>query len=250
MNFPQAHQWRSRFIHPQFIHPRFILALIYSILLIATAGCVLLDSSLNTAANPSAPSPIQTTEQSIDANAARVTAYRALLSTTFKQPPNIDDIWHCFSVGNKNCVENPETAEKFEALILDSVTADQLHHAQNLFERYPLHQFEPSEMMVRTVDDKQGLIPAAVSTQNEVVLIYNFAGQTIQLAINDPSLIKRAEWFNPRSGEFSGIDDESIRANAFTPPQSNSSQNADYLLLIHISLSATGKNAPIPQGGP
>lgn len=193
-------------------------------------------------------------QQRINAHQVRKAAYNAMLSGAFGHTYGANEIWQFY-------IDNDEGGYSGDGLYgantrwneaLDFAGAWQMGHLRALFERYPWYEFEPVHQLVRSENSAgSGFTPAAVSTKNEAVLIYIPDGQSIELAINDVSLIQDAEWFDPRTGEFSPVEREMIRANRFTPPvQSTNPDAADYLLIIKASLSATGKNAPIPKTQP
>lgn len=190
-------------------------------------------------------------KQRISAHQVRKAAYNAMLSGAFGHTYGANEIWQFYMNNGEDGYDGAGLygADTHWSNALDFVGAWQMRHLRVAFERYPWYEFEPVHAVVRGGSSAGGgFTPAAVSTKNEAVLIYIPAGQSIELAINDVSLIEDAEWFDPRTGEFSQVDREMIRANHFRPPvQSADPDAADYLLIIKTSLSATGKNAPIPE---
>ena len=190
----------------------------------------------------------------ISAHQVRKAAYNAMLSGAFGHTYGANEIWQFYM---DNGEDGYDGAGLYGANIhwsdaLDFAGAWQMRHLRVLFEKYPWHDFEPAHAVVRSGSGAGGsFAPAAVSTKSEVVLIYIPEGQSIELAINDTSLIQDAEWFDPRTGEFSPVDREMIRDNYFTPPVELADSGAvDYLLIVETSLSAAGKNAPIPESKP
>lgn len=190
-------------------------------------------------------------QRRIDAQQVRKAAYNALLSGAFGHTYGANEIWQFY-------MQNGEDGYGGEGLYgatihwteaLDLAGAWQMSHMRTLFERYPWHEFEPVHQLVRSGSSAGGdFVPAAVSTKSESVIIYIPQGQTIELNINVPSLIERAEWFDPRTGEFLSVPKEMIQANRFMPPAASDDLGAtDYVLVLKTSLSATGKNAPIPN---
>jgi len=169
----------------------------------------------------------------VTAHQVRKGAYNCMLSGAMGHTYGCRDAWSFYVPSDTPPSRDVELHWK---QAIDLPGAFHMGHMKKLLTRYPWYRLVPdqdSKLVKEGCGEKGAYTPAAIDADGRFALVYVPEGQKITVATGPLNGARvRAQWFDPRTGQYDAAGETKAGSITIAPPQSNG--DPDCVLVLEV----------------